>query len=213
MDTLKNAFKQSGKYWVIIAIILLTAFIYLITQPKADGFLWLTPFHAKPFDYFFMVYTYLGDGIFILSLVVILALVKRKLLALAVLFSYCLSGILAQILKNIFPMPRPFVYFHSLGRDIYKIPGVTLTASHASFPSGHTTSAFALLTILLLFFPKNRWNALFVLLTLLVGYSRMYLDNHFLFDVFSGAILGIIGGIGAFELTKKILNAKPQWFV
>ncbi len=213
MDTLKNAFKQSAKYWIIIFLFLLAALIYLLTQPKADGFLRLTPFHAIPFDYFFTVYTYFGDGIFILSLVVILSFARKKILALAILLSYCLSGIIAQILKNIFPMPRPFVYFRSLGKAIYNIPGVTLTASHASFPSGHTTSAFALLTVLLLVFPKNKWNILFIFLTILVGYSRMYLNNHFLFDVFSGSIIGIIGGIAAVELSKKIIAAKPQWFL
>lgn len=213
MDTLKNALKQSAKYWVIILLILLAAFVYLITQPKADGFLWLTPFHAKPLDYFFTAYTYFGDGIFILSLVIILFFSRKKLLALAILLSYVISGIPTQILKNAFPMPRPFVYFREIGRQVYSIPNVTLTASHASFPSGHTASAFALLTTLILLSTKNKYNPLFLFLTLLVGYSRMYLSNHFLFDVFSGAVVGCFSGMLTFICTQKILLAKPKWFL
>lgn len=210
MDTLKNVLKQSAKYWVVISLILMVALVFLITQTKADGFLWLTRFHAKPLDCFFTIYTYFGDGIFILGLVVILFFTRNKILALAALLSYCISGIFAQILKNTFPMPRPYVYFRDIGRQVYSIPNVTLTASHASFPSGHTASAFALLTTLILLFPKNKWNTIYILLTLLVGYSRMYLSNHFLFDVFSGSIIGIISGMIAYQSTKKILKFKPQ---
>lgn len=213
MQPLKNAIQQSARFWVIILLILIAAIIFLLTHNKADGFLELTPFHSNPFDIFFTCYTYLGDGIFILSLAVILAVVKRKMLAAGIFLSYCLSGFVAQILKNAFPAPRPAIYFKSLGRFVYSIPHVTLTASQASFPSGHSASAFALLGILLLLYPKNKWNFLFIFLALLVGYSRMYLSNHFLLDVLGGATIGIFTGMLAYVLLQKILSAKPQWFL
>ncbi|MBS1563115.1 MAG: phosphatase PAP2 family protein, partial [Bacteroidetes bacterium] len=64
-----------------------------------------------------------------------------------------------------------------------------------SFPSGHTTSAFALATILALHATKKGWGVFFLLLAVGVAYSRIYLGQHFLPDVTMGAILGTVSGL------------------
>ncbi len=59
-----------------------------------------------------------------------------------------------------------------------------------SFPSGHTASAFLIMTLLASFFPTLRipmfcWAAT-------VGIARVYLGVHYPTDVLAGAVLGIV---------------------
>jgi len=60
--------------------------------------------------------------------------------------------------------------------------------SNASFPSSHAANAFVLAWVL-----SARWRRgapLFFVVALLVAFSRMYLNRHFLSDVSAGAIIG-----------------------
>ncbi|MCK8824307.1 phosphatase PAP2 family protein [Fuchsiella alkaliacetigena] len=64
----------------------------------------------------------------------------------------------------------------------------TTSASNRAFPSGHTTTAFALATIMAEYYPEYK-NRLYALATL-VGISRLYVDAHWASDVVAGAGLG-----------------------
>ncbi len=57
-----------------------------------------------------------------------------------------------------------------------------------SFPSGHATSAFTLATILAAWYP--RWRVALYTAAVLVTWSRIHLNRHFLGDCFVGACLG-----------------------
>lgn len=62
--------------------------------------------------------------------------------------------------------------------------------SNSSFPSSHAANAFALAWIL-----GVRWRRgipVFFALALLIAFSRMYLNRHFLSDVVAGALIGAI---------------------
>ncbi len=164
----------------------------------------LVPYHNKGLDIFFTWFTYLGDGIFVLLLGIVFIIRKMKWQGIAILVSYALSGLLAQVLKHIFPSPRPAVFFREIGQQFYEIPGVTLMNSMASFPSGHTASAFALMSILTSLYPRSRWNVAWCILAVAVGYSRMYLGNHFLEDVVCGAGIGMMASFCTIVLLKSI---------
>ncbi len=61
--------------------------------------------------------------------------------------------------------------------------------SNASFPSSHAANAFALAYVL-----SARWRRagfLWFALALVVAYSRLYLNRHFLSDVVVGAAIGL----------------------
>lgn len=59
-----------------------------------------------------------------------------------------------------------------------------------SFPSGHTTSAFAAATAFALFYPRLGIPAL--LFAALMAFSRLYLFVHFPTDVAAGAVIGAL---------------------
>jgi len=67
--------------------------------------------------------------------------------------------------------------------------------ANSSFPSSHAANAFALACVL-----GARWRRglpVFFALALLVAFSRMYLNRHFLSDVVVGGLIGTICGWAA----------------
>jgi len=91
------------------------------------------------------------------------------------------------IVKTIIERQRPYV---SYGRDINVRGGVF---EGLSFPSGHTTTAFATSVLLVALIPR-RWRPLPIVWAVLVGVARMYMGEHNLYDVVAGAALGTMFG-------------------
>jgi undecaprenyl-diphosphatase len=61
-----------------------------------------------------------------------------------------------------------------------------------SFPSGHTLTAFAVVTPLIAHYPALTWHLLFCAVS--IAASRIVLGMHFLSDVVAGAAIGIALG-------------------
>ena len=165
----------------------------LLAYSKADGFLILNPYHPRLLDYFFIGYTYFGDGLFIVTLALILFFCKKRFLSLMIVSSYAFSGVIVLILKYFIVEARPAFYLKNINYT-YFIDGVTLHNFH-SFPSGHTTSAFALAAILGFAAKNKNYAIIFLLMAALVGYSRIYLGQHFMDDVVAGSCIGLVSAI------------------
>ena len=92
------------------------------------------------------------------------------------------SSLVEYPVKAFFHRSRPFIaYIQAI--VIGKKPGSW------SFPSGHSASAFAGAWLLSREFPGQR--PLFFVLAALVGFSRIYLGDHYPGDVLSGALSGM----------------------
>lgn len=98
------------------------------------------------------------------------------------------------LLKTIFKRRRPFV-------QNLKIVAV-YNAGSTSFPSGHTSTSFAVATALSRAYPKWYVIAPSYLWAGSVGYSRMYLGVHYPSDVVGGAMLGTATSLSLRPLFK-----------
>lgn len=109
---------------------------------------------------------------------------KYRKIGLMVLGALILSTILGEgILKHLVQRIRPSA----------DIPAVNLLISKPlsySFPSGHTTSSFAVAGVLAKYLKKYAF--IFWGVASLVAFSRLYLYVHYPTDVLAGIILGLI---------------------
>jgi membrane-associated phospholipid phosphatase len=140
---------------------------------------------------FFYIVTQLGNEYVILGGVLLMSLwlviKKKSYTIIALIASVAGSAFTVQLGKHIFKIDRPiqFSYYHM---DSF------------SFPSGHATAAVAfygLVFFLLIRNAKKRIlkfglliSGLAVIIT--IGFSRMYLCEHFLSDVVGGYLLGFL---------------------
>lgn len=92
-------------------------------------------------------------------------------------------GIEKGLVKQVVERERPFV---SVG-DSVNVRGPAFEG--LSFPSGHTTTAFALAWLLSAFLPP-KWRPVPVVWAVLVGVARIYYGEHNFLDVVAGAALG-----------------------
>jgi undecaprenyl-diphosphatase len=95
--------------------------------------------------------------------------------------AFLLSTVLVHALKRKIRRKRPAS--HSEVR--FLVP----TTRQASFPSGHTTTSFALAVVVAWHFPL--WTVPLLVMAGLVGYSRVYVGVHFLSDVAAAAAIGM----------------------
>ncbi|RLJ80427.1 phosphatase PAP2 family protein [Pedobacter alluvionis] len=190
MRTIKRLTKLHYYFFTAISILLL-ALIFNFSFSKTDGFLIFNRFHTAWLDIFLKYITNLGDGLISILVATVLLAIRKKKKAMTVALAYIYSGLLIQIAKRIFHMPRPKYYFEqTLFQYNHFVEGVSMY-NHNSFPSGHTASAFALTTVLVLVFKKKKISPYCLFFAFLIGYSRIYLAQHFLIDVIFGAITGI----------------------
>ena len=71
-----------------------------------------------------------------------------------------------------------------------------------SFPSGHTMCSFA--PAVVLYYMNKKAGICAVILSTLIGFSRLYLYVHYPSDVASGAVIGIILGTLSIYLYNMI---------
>lgn len=166
---------------------------YLLTFPKGEGFLQINPVHTPALDHFFIYFTWFGDGLFVILVGLICIFIQQKKLGTLIIISFLFSGLIAQVIKKIVIAPRPAVFFQNSDYP-YFIPDVTLFNYH-SFPSGHTTSIFALVIMLALSVKNQLLQISLFVFAIAVGYSRIYLGQHFPEDVLSGSVIGIFSAL------------------
>jgi len=139
------------------------------------------------------VLVYLGHGVVdALVAALILALGgmttdrRWRRAGLAALLAVVISGLLANLFKLLFALPRP-------------------TPSESfGFPSGHTSTAFALAGALGRAFPAAA--PFLYLLAVLAAVARLYVRSHFVVDVIGGSLLGSSTGL----IAALFLRADPS---
>jgi len=95
--------------------------------------------------------------------------------------------------------PRPSTVFGHLHQVFYHVPGVDVY-TWDSFPSGHTAISFGIFCLLALVSTKDSSKFLFFLCAFLVGYSRIYLAEHFITDVIAASLIGVSSAIFTYSI-------------
>jgi membrane-associated phospholipid phosphatase len=182
----------------------------IILFPKPEIHIYINDHTYGLADTFFRLITNLGDG-FTVAILALIFLAIRLGSGLQLAFSGLLAGIFTQTLKRTLfnDMERPKKFFEGL-HELHLIPGVDNYGGH-SFPSGHAASAFALYFSLALFTSNKLLKALLFILAFLVAFSRVYLSQHFLNDIFAGSLFGIFSALLAWYILThtKFFAGKP----
>lgn len=184
-----------------VFILLIAGIVSLLVAGKEQVFLFLNQRHSDAADFFLKYYTYVGEGFVMAVLGLIFLAARKRKLGILLIVGFAVSGLLAQGLKRVKENPRPGLYFQKT-EIVHSVDGNLLKGKN-SFPSGHTTTAFAMFS-LLAFATRNKWlQLLYFIAALTVAYSRIYLGQHFTADVLGGAALGFLSSYFLFWLFRN----------
>jgi undecaprenyl-diphosphatase len=177
--------------WAALALGLAVAFA--LDQPITTA---LRPLHDSGFTHLLRATVrWLGTGYVQAALLLILLAVgaarSRRLVRAAGLglLAGALSGIFATVLKVLVHRPRPDAVAPLAGSWLRHLHLAMHQGGLRSFPSGESTTTFAIAWMLGASFPK--WRAALLSLAALVSVARVLVGSHHLSDIWAGAMLGI----------------------
>lgn len=142
-------------------------------------------------------------GLVFIILSIIFMLFKRtRKLGICMFGAIACGAIMTNfVLKDFIARPRPFEY-SEVYASWWQAAGAVVEDGF-SFPSGHATATMAAMTAVFLCCNKKySWTGF--LLVMLMGMSRNYLMAHFPSDILGGALVGFIGAVIAYYITKLI---------
>ena len=163
------------------------------------------------FTPFFEFISELGHGGIPLIIIALILMVFRKTrkYGTAMLIGITIGALITNCcLKILIARSRPYTdetkaFFNT---DLYQRLWLTVgqnVESDKSFPSGHTTAAFASMTPLFLIGNKKiSWTAF--IFAFLMAIARIYLVVHFASDVLAGILVGVASGIIAYLISIRI---------
>jgi membrane-associated phospholipid phosphatase len=200
----KNRVSVLANYFLVICLV---GLVLLPFYNKGAIELKINAYHHPVLDDFFASITHLGDGLILVIPILLFFFHKYCYLALLAISSL-IHLVLVHIAKKwlFHGMPRPAEFLKDI--PFYEIPGVELH-HWGSFPSGHTTTVFMLASFFYLVLPKKmKIHSLLMGIAFLVGFSRVYLMQHFLVDIWAGALLGIGSTMAAYFIVLKTFSKK-----
>ena len=203
----------------------------LLYIPKGELHLLLCDHHTPARDIFYRYYTQIAEWFpYVVCIALLLfGRIGNGLFATTAMIS---SALTTQLFKHIVNAPRPVTWFAAQMPDVQLplVEGVSMN-KWFSFPSGHTTSFFALaFVVCILLTSKTSENsttstprnpkisgilgiieqATLFFLAALGGYSRIYLSQHFSADVFAGMVVGILITIVCYSIFVRFEDKK--WY-
>ena len=192
--------KPSFVVWIILVVFVILTIITL----KFDQII-LNLFNKLSYK-IFKTFSRLGDGLILYSIVVFISwifyifkLEEIELKILRALPAGIFAGISSQILKHIFLRARPYIT-----KDPYNFFNFPMffksfngNSDFISMPSGHTAVSFAVFTLLFFSFKRkfSLYHLIIIIPAILIGVSRIVLNQHWPSDVMAGAGLGLFFGI------------------
>jgi membrane-associated phospholipid phosphatase len=199
-----EAARRSARHVVQLSAILGVAIIALMYLLDATGIGWM-PKRGTPSLWPIRILTDFGKSAYVLwvlaGLLVVIALTlpalrgqaRSLLLGLGtrlqfIFLAVLVPSLIGEVLKWVIGRGRPFV-----GDNVFNFRHFGGSEAFASFPSGHTNTAFALAFAVSALWPKARpWMLAYAVA---IALSRLVLLAHHTSDVVAGALLGVIGAM------------------
>jgi len=202
-----NLFNKNKYFFLPYIILMLFLSYFLIIYSKTDIHLFTNQFYNPFFDAFFKYYTHLGDGIVVAVFIFILLFIKYRY-AITLAISGAFIIIIIQFFKRVLfaDVVRPYLFFKNI-HELHYIQDVD-NHSFNSFPSGHTATGFLVFLIFALIVNNKYLKFLFLIFAILTGYSRIYLSQHFLVDVYFASIFSILISFFTFYWVSNWKNTK-----
>ncbi len=209
MKYLNQFLKEKSILFLLVPFLLGTLFL-MIKYGKGPSHLIVNEWYSPMADVFFKYVTHLGDGAMFALVILILLFVKIRW-AFYELFAALMTLIFVFITKQLIfkGAPRPTNFFEN-SETLHLVEGVKMHTMN-SFPSGHTITAFAIFIILAMVVKKQYLKIFFTAIAILAGFSRVYLSQHFLEDIFSGALIGVAIALLSCTLVDKLGIFKTSW--
>jgi len=162
------------------------------------------------------IFTAMGSTKYV-AMIGVLALVlcffrRTRKVGLALVFAIIIGTLITNIVvKPMFLRVRPYNTLQNIPEYWRWYLGAgSLCESDYCFPSGHTTGAFEIATVLCLMYAttkKKKIAWIFPVIALLTAASRVYLMVHYVTDVLAGFIVGTFAGIMGFLISRAICKA------
>ena len=140
-------------------------------------------------DWLMLCFTQIGSGFFAMIVAIILYFSDNHLLSYEFALGTLTLWLAVELIKVLIHRTRPYLKLENS-----RVVGSR--ASGSSFPSGHTSQSFFMVTVL-----SHYYQVDFLLLllmyaaALLVGITRIYVGAHYPRDVLGGTILGTAWGL------------------
>jgi membrane-associated phospholipid phosphatase len=186
--------QENKLYFAAYFILFLTVFVWQFRHDGLDAFFIFSNNRSDFGDVFFRNWTRLGEEYPFIIFAIFFLIIGEK----SWTWQFVVGGFAVLFvslgLKELFSVPRPIVIIEALGRisEIKAVAGVEILRGSTSFPSGHTSGAFCVWTLLAFRFMGNKTAQILCLLTaFLVGVSRVYLIQHFPDDALFGSAIGL----------------------
>lgn len=207
---MRELITRNSSFFLPFLLMMLGAFSLLLWFSSPALTFMINSFHSGWMDPVFEFFTDLGNGniTLFLSFLLLFTSFGRAVVMLAV---SNLAGLFAQIIKRIISSPRPYLYFRYHHPLLHFVAGVKVFRDY-SFPSGHTTTAFSVAVLLTLFARNKNFGYLYLVLAACVGWSRIYLGEHFFADVLAGALLGSLTSLIAWYFITGSKTSEKAWY-
>jgi membrane-associated phospholipid phosphatase len=195
--------KKNIAFFIPYFLFLVLGGIVLASLGKTDIHLYINSHHDHIADLFFSNWTNLGLAIMIIPIILILSFVKLRYVLISIT-GFLITVTITEPLKYLFSTPRPVTVFTQMHQALYLVPHIEMHLWRG-FPSGHTSVSFCLYCLLALYTKNNFLKFFFFVVAFLIAYSRMYLSQHFLQDVYAGSIIGVTSALFAYSV---VMNAR-----
>ena len=178
-----------------------------ILQWDRETFVYLNSLGIEQYDMFWSIVTKFPPWIPLFVLIITLFFIKfskreASFMILTLLAMVLFVSTLTDLTKNVVARLRP-----NNDEEINTLIRILKSPSGFSFFSGHASSSFSIITLVVLFLRQHvKWRYLLYIWPILFAMSRIYVGVHFPIDVIIGALVGIFSAWMFYKLYGLLIS-------